>query len=294
LTLSVLWGLPYLFIRVAVRQLDPGTLVMARTLPAAIILVPVALHQGAFGTLRGAWRWLVAYSFIEFGVPWLLMSSAERHLTSSLTSLLVCCVPLVALGLGRVIHPHEHIAARRLWGLAVGTVGVALLVGLDVTSGSAPWILAMGGVVLGYACGPMIISLRLTHASGVGVVAASISIVALVYLPWGATHWPSHVNAETIWAVVGLALLCTLAAFLVFFQLIKEVGPSRATVITYLNTAVAVILGVVVLGEPLTDGIIVGFPMIVAGSVLATSSSAKTRPETLADRDQSGAEIADL
>lgn len=279
LSLSVIWGIPYVLIRIAVRQLDPGTLVMARTLPAALILIPIALHQKVLGSLRGAWKWLIAYSIIEFGIPWILMGSAERHLTSSLTGLLVACVPLVSVVLSKMLHPDDPITRRRLLGLAIGTAGVVFLVGLDVSSSSAPWILAMALVVLGYATGPQIISLRLSHASGLAVVATSVSVVALLYTPWGLTHWPSHVAAETWWAIAGLSLLCTIVAFLVFFQLIKEVGPSRTTVITYFNTAVAVLLGTIGLGEPLTSGILVGFPLIIAGSVFATSSSAQRRTE---------------
>jgi len=294
LALSVLWGFPYFLIRIAVRQLDPATLVFARTLPAALILVPLAIHQKVLPTLTGAWKWLVAYSIIEFGVPWFLMGSVERHLSSSLTGLLVACVPLVAIALARVLHPDEHISRRRLLGLAVGTIGVACLVGLDVTSGSSVWILAMAVVVLGYASGPVIISQRLSHASGLAVVAASVSVVAVLYTPWGVTHWPSHVSAETIEAIAGLSLFCTLAAFLIFFQLIKEVGPSRTVVITYFNTGIAVILGTVGLNEPLTSGIIIGFPMIIVGSILATSASAQVGPERGADLNESGAGRGDI
>jgi drug/metabolite transporter (DMT)-like permease len=272
LTLSVLWGLPYFLIRIAVRELDPATLVFARTLPAAVILVPLALFQRGFGSLRGAWRWLLAYSIIEFGVPWLLMGSAERHLTSSVTGLLVACVPLVAVVLSRALHPNDPVSSRRILGLAIGTAGVACLVGLDFSSGSALWLLAMLVVIVGYATGPQIISLRLSHASGTAVVAASVAVVAVIYAPWGLTHWPSHPRAETLASVAALTLFCTIAAFLVFFQLIKEVGPSRTVVITYFNTGIAVLLGTLGLHEPLTGGIIAGFPMIIAGSILATSA----------------------
>ena len=294
LALSVLWGFPYFLIRIAVRQLDPATLVFARTFPAAIILVPLALYQRAFPSLRGAWKWLLAYSIVEFGVPWFLMGSAERHLSSSLTGLLVACVPLVAIAIARVMHPDEHISRRRLTGLAVGTIGVIFLVGLDITKGSSIWILAMGVVVIGYATGPVIISQRLSHASGLAVVAASVSVVALLYLPWGVAHWPAHPSAETLEAVAGLSIFCTLAAFLIFFQLIKEVGPSRTVVITYFNTGIAVVLGTVGLHEPLTSGIIVGFPMIITGSILATSSSAQPSPEGGADIDQSKTRRGDI
>ncbi len=273
LSLSLLWGLPYFMIRVAVRQLDPATLVFARTCVASLILVPLAIRQRAFGTLAHAWQWLVLYSVVEIAVPWFFMGSAERHLTSSLTGLLVATVPLVAIVLHKILHPGESITRRRLLGLAIGFAGVVTLVGLDVHGSSIVWIGAMALVVAGYATGPMILSLRLGHASGVGVVAASVGLVALGYLPWGVTHWPEHVRAETYFAVVGLALLCTVAAFIIFFALIKEIGPSRSVVVTFLNTGVAVVMGTVFLHEPLTTGILIGFPMIIVGCVLATTSS---------------------
>ena len=273
LTMSVLWGLPYFMIRVAVRQLDPATLVFARTFPAAVLLVPLALKRGAFETLRGSWRWLIAYSVIEFGVPWFFMGSAERHISSSLTGLMVACVPLVAITLSKLLHPNEPIRRRRVVGLLVGTAGVITLVGLDIRGGSWLWIAAMLLVIMGYATGPMILSLRLSHASGLAVVAASVALVALGYLPWGVSHWPSHLRFETWASLAGLSMLCTVAAFLVFFALIKEVGPSRSVVVTYLNTALAVVLGTIGLHEPLTTGILFGFPLIVFGSVLATSAA---------------------
>ena len=271
--MSVLWGLPYLMIRVAVRQLDPATLVFARTAVASIFLIPVAVHQRVLGTLRGAWGWLVLFSIVEMAIPWFFMGSAERHLTSSFTGLLVASVPLVALALSKLLHPHEPIRRQRIVGLLVGIVGVLIFVGLDLHSGSLLWVGAMVIVIVGYASGPMILSLRLSHASGLAVVTASVALVSVLYLPWGVTHWPSHLRWMTYASVVGLGVLCTAAAFLVFFALVKEVGPSRGVVVTYFNTAVAVFLGTMLLHEPLTTGILVGFPLIVVGSVFATSSS---------------------
>jgi drug/metabolite transporter (DMT)-like permease len=276
LTLSVLWGLPYLLIRVAVRQLDPGTVVFARTFGASLILVPLAWRQRSFATIRGAWGWLALYSVVEMGVPWLCMSTAEVHITSSLTGLIVSAVPLGAIALTRFLHPEEHISRRRVGGLGVGFVGVLVLVGLSV-GGRWPWIALMGVVVAGYATGPMIISLRLRQASGLGVVAASVGLVAMLYAPWGVTHWPRHLRAETLWSVAGLAVACTAAAFLVFFVLVREIGPSRTVVVVFLNTAVAVVLGTLGLHEPLTTGILIGFPLIAVGSVLATSAPMSQR-----------------
>jgi drug/metabolite transporter (DMT)-like permease len=270
LSLCVLWGLPYFMIRVAVRQLDPGELVFARTALAALVLVPIATVRKEWGGLKGLWGWLALYSLVELAVPWLVMSAAEQHLTSSLTGLSVATVPLVAIVLSRRLHPDETITRRRLLGLGVGTAGVLTLVGLDL-HGGVWWVLSLAIVIFGYATGPMILSLKLRSAPNVAVVAGSLAIVALAYLPWGVTHLPAHVRPETLWSVLGLAVVCTVGAFLVFFARIKEIGPSRSVVVTYLNTFIAVAVGVVGLHEPLTVGIMIGFPLIVAGSLLATS-----------------------
>lgn len=268
---SALWGLPYFFIRIAVRELDPVSVVLGRTLPAAILLLPLAWHRGVLSTLRGKIGGLVTYTVVEFGIPWYFMSSAERHISSSLASLLICATPLVAIVVSKVLHPDMVIEKRRITGLALGTCGVIALVGLDVSTESAWWIAAMGIVVIGYAFGPQIISSQLREANGLAVVATSVTLVALAYLPMGVARWPDHVSANVLWSVAALSALCTIIAFLLFFELIKEIGPSRSTVVTYLNTAIAVALGVIFLNEPITAGIAVGFPVIVAGSVLATA-----------------------
>jgi len=273
LVVSALWGLPYFMIRIAVRELDPISVVMGRTLPAALVLLPIAWRSGALRTLRGHMKWLVLYTVVEFGIPWYLMASAEKHVTSSLASLIICATPLISVSLSKILHPQLTIGRRRLTGLALGSVGVLTLVGLDITTDSAWWIGAMFLVAVGYAGGPQVISTKLTSTSGLAVVAASVSIVAAIYTPLGLVRWPAHVSGATWLALVALAVLCTVGAFLLFFALIKEVGPARSTVVTYLNTAIAVALGVVFLHEPLTAGIVIGFPIIVAGSIFATSAS---------------------
>jgi drug/metabolite transporter (DMT)-like permease len=266
-----MWGLPYFMIRVAVRQLDPGTLVLARTLPAALVLLPLAAQKGTLASLRGKFRWVLLYTVIEFGVPWLIMSNAERRLASSVTSLIVCATPLFALGITRFTPHHERIEPRRWLGLAIGTLGVALLVGLSFGRINTLAMLSMLIVAFGYAAGPLVLRYQLHDSSGLAVVAVSTAVVAVGYAPWGVTHWPHHVLAAT-WGAIGvLAAVCTAGAFLIFFALIQEVGPQRAVVVTYLNTAMAVILGVLFLHESLTIGIILGFPLIVAGSAMATA-----------------------
>ncbi len=275
--MAVIWGIPYLLIRIAVRDLTPATLVFARTGLGALLLVPIAAHRGLLRPLLARWRILIVYTVIEIAVPWLLLSHAETRLSSSLSGLLVASVPLIGavlIVLARDDHQARHddrLSPTRLAGLLIGLAGVAVLVGVDVKVHNAWAVVEIGLTAVGYATGPIIIARKLADLPSLGVVAASLGLTALGYAPVAAVQWPSRITAEVAWSVVGLAIVCTAAAFLVFFALIAEVGPARATVITYVNPAVALLLGVVVLGEKFTVGIAVGFPLILFGCFLATS-----------------------
>ncbi len=279
LAMCVIWGVPYLLIKVAVADVAPSVVVCARTGLAALILVPIALARGQFAGLRAVWPWLLLYTLAEIGVPFICLGYAETRLTSSLTGLLIAAVPLVGALLAKLTGSREPLGRRRLAGLLLGVAGVAALVGLDVGRGSLPALLAMIGVVVGYATGPIVLARRLADRPGLGVVAASLLIAAVGYLPAAVVqaphHWPS---GRVLAALAGLAVLCTAIAFLVFFQLVGEVGPARATVITYINPAVALLLGAVVLGERVTWATLLGFALVLAGSVLATSRTAAERP----------------
>ncbi len=281
--MAVLWGIPYLLIRVAVRQVDPGVLVLGRTAPACLLLVPVVTHQRAWGALTRNIRWIVVFGVVEFGVPWYFMSSAERHISSSLTSLMICAVPLFSVAAGRLTGHHERVTPRRWLGLLAGAIGVALLVGLDLSGGSLTWISLMLIVCAGYALGPIILATKLHDVPGPAVVCGATGVVALGWVPWDLLHWPTRVNAETLASIATLTVLCTAGAFLVFFELIKEVGSSRSVVVVYSNTAIAVLLGVVGLHEAFTAGIALGFPLIVVGSYLATSVAREVREDPSGD-----------
>jgi drug/metabolite transporter (DMT)-like permease len=277
--LCIIWGIPYLLIRVAVREVSPPTLVFLRTVPAALLLLPLAIRRGQIGPLLRHWHWVLAYTVAELAVPWLLLSRAEQHLSSSLSGLLIAAVPLLSAVLYRFSSIHEPLGTRRLFGLFVGFAGVAALVGLDVGNVDMAAVAEMGVVVVGYTLGPFIISRRLADLPALGVISASLVITAAGYAPVALTHLPAHISWDVGASVAGLALVCTALAFVLFFELIREVGPARSTVITYVNPAVAIVLGVSVLGEPFTVGMAVGFPLVLAGMVLATSPS----PKRLAD-----------
>lgn len=277
IAMGVLWGIPYLFIRVAVHQVSPPTLVFVRTGLAAALLLPLARRE-----LRGVlsrWRAVLAYTCAELAVPFLLLSDAERRLPSSLAGLLVAAVPIVGAGMSRFTAERERLGAVRLTGLLVGLAGVAALLGF-ARSGAPWWAFAeVGVVVVGYALGPRIVARSLSGVSSRAVIAASLTITALVYAPAGVLLGPRHVPSPSALASLAvLGVVCTAVAFLLFFPLIGEVGPARATVITYVNPAIAVALGVAVLHESFTAATVAGFVLVIAGCVLATWGRAGGAP----------------
>lgn len=268
--MCVIWGIPYLLIRVAVRDFPPGVLVFARTAIGGLVLLPFAFAQGGFRPVLARWRPLVAFTVIEIALPWLLLSDAETVLSSSLSGLLVAAVPLVGVVVAWVLGSDDGGGGvLRYTGLLLGLVGVIVLLGLDVGDVRPGALVEMLFVAVGYAVAPVIMSRRLSDLPSIPVVAASLLLTAVGYLPYAAVNWPSSVGAKEMWSVVGLGVVCTALAFVLFFALIGAIGPARATVITYVNPAVAVLLGVLLLGESFTLGIAVGFPLILVGSVLA-------------------------
>lgn len=278
LSMGVIWGIPYLFIKVAVGHLTPASLVFLRTSVAALLLVPVAAWRGQLRPLLPRWRALLVYTAVELAIPWLLLANAERRLSSSLAGLLLAAVPLVGALLGWITHA-DRLDWRRALGLLIGVGGVAALVGLDLNAGETGALVQVMLVAVGYAVGPFVLSRYLTDVPGLGVVAASLLITAVAYAVPGVVFLPAQwPPTEAMVSVLVLAVVCTAAAFLLFFALIDEVGPVRATVITYINPAVAVALGVIFLGEPLTAGILVGFALVLLGSALATRPSRQRSP----------------
>ncbi|MCM6778611.1 DMT family transporter [Nocardia sp. CDC159] len=279
LVLGVIWGVPYAMIRVAVRDFDPVVVAGGRTAIGALLLLPIALYGRSLGPVLRRWPWLVVYTLVEITGPWLLLGHAETKLNSSTVGLLVAAVPLVAVVLIMALG-HETFDSRRLVGLLIGLAGVVALVGLDVDLSDFGAVAAVAVTAMGYAVGPIIINRKLADLPPMGVVTGSLILAAVIYAPFALWRWPERITAAASWSVLGLAVICTALAFLVFFALIGEVGPARATVITYINPAVALAIGVSLLDEPLTAGMAIGFPLVIAGSILGT---AKARARAVAE-----------
>ncbi len=286
--MSVIWGIPYLFIRIAVAELGPAPLVFVRTGIAAAILLPVAVLRVDLRSILARWPWVVAFAAVEILVPWVLLASAEQQISSSLAGLLVAGVPLVGAVLALLTRSAHRITGTAGVGLLIGLAGVTAIVGGDFEASNALALVQMAGVVVGYAVGPFILVRWLAGLSSLGVMAVSLSLSALVYAPFAALTWPATApGADALWSVLVLGIVCTAAAFLIFAALIGEVGPVRATVITYINPAVAAVLGVLVLDETFTVPMAIGFALVIAGSTLATRRSPPD-PEPVGDGSSGG------
>src|SRR5690349_3952729 len=282
--MGLIWGIPYLLIKVAVTEVSPATLVFFRTGIAALLLLPVAAARGQLRPAWRRWRPLLVFAAVEVAIPWLFLGTAEQHLSSSLSGLLIAAVPLVGALIGWATG-GERLGPVRISGLLVGILGVAALVGLDLHARDAWALVEMGVVVVGYAVGPFVLTRHLADTPGLGVIASSLGITSLAYLPAAIIQHPDHLAPRVVGAILGLAVICTGVAFVLFFALLTEAGPVRATVITYINPAVAVALGVLLLHERFTVGIGVGFALVLAGSVLATRRSSATGARRGGDGD---------
>ena len=271
--MCVVWGIPYLLIKVAVGGVSVPMVVFSRTALGALVLLPLALRSAHFRALRPVWPWLVAFAALEMIVPWGLLSNAERQLPSSLAGLLIAAVPIIGVVIARLTGGTERLSLRRWAGLLVGLAGVAVLAAPHLAGGHAWPIAEVLLVAVGYATAPIIAARKLADVPALPMTTVCLLLAALVYAPAAILTRPHHLPSGSVLAsLAALGVICTAAAFLVFLQLIREVGPTRAMVFTYVNPAVAVAAGVLVLGEPFTATIAAAFVLILTGCVLATAS----------------------
>lgn len=276
LALGLIWGMPYLLIRVAVEDLHPVILAAGRSAIGALVLIPLALRGRALRAAFREWKWLALYTLAEITLPWVLIAYAESQVPSSTAGLLIALTPILA-ALVATRMGDDRLGGRRIAGLALGLLGLAAVYGLDLGSSNALAVIALFVSACGYAVGPIILARKLSHVPPLGVVAASLILAFVFYLPGIPFFWPESVSAPALGAVVGLGLFCTALAFVLLLGLVSAVGPARATVVAYVNPVVAILLGAVFLGESLTVGLGLGFGLILAGSFLATGHDGPTR-----------------
>ena len=273
ISLSIAWGIPYLLIKVAVGELEPATVVLGRAALGALVLLPLALYRKQVLPVLRRWKPLLVYTAVEIVIPWYFLSSAEEKLPSSTAGLLISAVPLVGVGMAFLFGRPANFRLINWIGILLGMAGVAALVGFDVSGSDLFAVGEVAIVVVGYAIGPLILQRWMSDLPGIGVVTVSLGITAIVYLAvvplTGGipTEWPSW---PVIWSVVGLAVVCSALAFLIMFALIAEIGPVRMSAITYVNPAIAIGAGALILGERITVWTIVGFVLVLAGSLLVT------------------------
>ena len=284
---SVIWGMPYLFIKIAVDELSPSVVAWSRLALAAAVLLPVAWKLGALRGLGERWRILTLFAAVEMAVPWPLIGYGEVHISSSLAAILIAAVPLFVALLALRFDHAERPTASRLAGMLIGIAGVAALVGIDI-GGRGDELLGARAVLVAafcYAVGPMIVKRRLSDVDPLGPVAASLAIATLLVTPFALADVPTEApSGDVIASIVVLGLICSALAFLFFFRLIAEVGPSRATVITYVNPVVALALGVAILDESITAGAVAGLLLILAGSWLSTDGRVPPGLASLVER----------
>jgi drug/metabolite transporter (DMT)-like permease len=270
---SVLWGIPYLFIKLAVEDLSPVWVAFSRIVVAVALLLPYAWYKGALRGLGRHWKPLLIYSVVEICLPWPLIGFGEQRVSSGLAAILIAAVPLIVALIALRVDHEERAEGARLVGLVVGFGGVVALLGLDVAGrpGELLGALAILLAAVGYSVGPMMIKHRFRQIDPLGPVTASLVISALVLAPAAALSTPSSMpSAGALLSVLVLGVACSALGFLLFFALIHEVGPGRATVITFVNPVVAVALGIALLGEGLGPSAVAGLLLILAGSWLST------------------------
>lgn len=278
-----LWGVPYLFIKIAVdpdNGFSPAAVVCLRTAIGAAILIPLAMGQGQLGAAIRGIKYVAPYALLEMIGPWILIGTAEQKISSGLAGLLIASVPIWATIFASMRGDKTVWHHKRLMGIVVGFIGLIAVVGFEsIAGGSDPLSIAMVLVAaIGYSYAVMMVQGALPHVSGIAINAVAMAITAIFYLPLTIIQWPTHqISSDAINAIIGLGVLSTGAAFVAFFALAAIIGVARGSLVTYLNTAFAVVLGVIILDEPFTTGMAIGLPLVLIGSYFASRKPAEAK-----------------
>lgn len=274
--MSLVWGVPYLFIKLAVDDgLSPAFVAWGRVAIASALLLPLAWRTGAMDGLRRQWRFVSLFAILEMVVPFPLIAAGEQRVSSSLAAILIASVPLLIAFIALRFDAEERVGGSRLIGLLIGLGGVMVMLGVDV---SGRFDELLGAVMIlvaavGYAIGPMIVKRHFADMNPLGPVTAALTVATVLLTPAALLSAPTSLPSSTaIVSVLVLGVVCSAIAFLLFFTLIAEVGPGRASVITYVNPAVALLLGVTLLDERIGIATLTGLLLILVGSWLSTRS----------------------
>lgn len=269
---GVLWGIPYLLMKVAVEEFSPAAIVAGRTLIGAAILIPVAVYRKRFNGAVLGYKYVALYALMEMIGPWILISTAEKKIDSGLAGLLISTVPIFSTIIISIRGDHTVWQFKRIFGIIIGFVGLILVVGIEsLTGNSDPASIAMMILAsMGYSYAVIMITTNLPLVDGIAINGLAMAITCVFWTPLAIAQWPSSISFEPAMSLIALGVLSTAFAFILFFKVLAELGPARSSLVTYVNTAVAVVLGVVILKEPVTIGIIVGLPLVLAGSYMAS------------------------
>jgi len=282
LVLSALWGASYMFIKVALEDVSPAMVVFARTALATLVLLPFALRSAALDALRGRPGTVAILALVQVAAPFLLISVGEQELSSSLTGILVATAPIFSFLLAIRLEREARAEGAAMLGVAVGIAGVILLLGIDAGGGSAALI---GGSMvvlasLGYALGAFYLRRNLSDAQPIGVVASAMGASALMTAPLAAATFPSQApDLETFGSLFVLGVGGTGIAFLLFYTLIAEVGPTRSSLVAYVAPGFSVLYGVLLLDESFTAATFAGLVLILGGSWLAAEGRLPWQPK---------------
>jgi len=270
---GLLWGVPYLFMKVAVDELATPVIVFSRLLIGAIVLVPLALYEGTLRPAFKYWKYIALYAIAEMVIPWSLITNAQKELSSGVVALLVATVPIWATLFAH--HTGDSTAAHRtrIFGIAIGLIGILFLVGFETLNdvGNIRALIQVLVASASYAYAVNMITRKAPETSGVAINGIAMALSTVIFAPFAFTHLPSQKPSNhAVLATIGLGVICTALAFWVFFIVLKEIGAARASLVVYPNTAVAVMLGIFLLDEQLTLAIVIGLPMVLLGSYFAS------------------------
>jgi len=276
LSVGFLWGIPYLLLKVSVRELSVPVIVCSRTFIGALILVPIALHQRTIIPALRKFHFVLLYAVLELFLPWVLITSAEQKIPSGLAGLLVATVPIWSSILASVSGDKTVWHSKRLGGMILGFIGVLLVVGIEsIHSNQNPLAIAM--ILLASACYALAVftvTRNIPQIDPIAINGLAMLTTSIFYLPFALFALPQHMpSSHVLLSQLTLGIFPTALAFFLFFELLRDVGPARASLVTYLNTAFAVLLGVIILREPLTPGIVIGLPLVLVGSYFAGRKS---------------------
>jgi drug/metabolite transporter (DMT)-like permease len=274
--LAATWGASYLFIKVGLRDLDAAQVVCVRTALGALVLLPIALRSGALPLLLQRKGAAVVIAIVQVVIPFLLISVGENHIDSALAGILVASAPIFTALLATRFDHAEKSSGWGAIGILVGILGVVLLFGVDL-SGDSTELLAGGGILIAglcYAVGAMLIKRNMAGVPPAGVVASTMSISAVVTLPLAVLHPPTSLGLDAAASMVALGALGTGLAFLIFYTLIADLGPRRASLVAYIAPGFSVVYGAALLDESITVATIGGLALILAGSWMGAEGRA--------------------